>query len=881
MFRSNTTCFNFISRGIGMRDESTLHGDKLARKTAFFRKSLSFRSRFMIGTAVSLLFVCFVGAYWMYERERRQLEEYAYDKTQLVMAAVEASRDYVREDLRPKMYEQFGRDFFLLQAMSTSYVGRAVMENFNQVLPQYNYSRVAENARNPDSEANPLEKSMIIHFQQNPGLRNWQGMLNVEGQKQFMRFKPVYFQESCMSCHGRPENAPGDLLKRYGPQKGFGNHPGDLAGVVAVGIPVQNALIEIKDRAASVFMVLFAGAFLLYLALVFIFNRVVVNNLRGVLHVFKEEVEEKSLQDFVPETDSDASRDELQELTEAAVTMSEHLHRTQQELKEYAQNLEQKVAQRTQDLQESKHLLQEKVLARNRELQTLNHISELTTQALGLKDVWPRVLQQGLELIPAQGAGVYLFLEEEFCLELQYQENALQLPCSVSANQGCKKDPDQSDPELSASICQALSGLLSSVTDQDHSHYLNIPMFCRGRVLGVLSFVGLEETPASQEQQELLLSVGRQVGIAVQSLEDLQRLIQSKELLQTVFDGITDLLMLLDREGRIKMVNKAYLDRFGAQVQDIMDLHCYEAHAGLEEMCSDCALGKVVQSAVPSSKEMPCTSGEIFLVHFYPILDEDGEVQSVIRYAREISEQKKMEQKIQQTEKMVAMGQLASGVAHEINNPLGIILCYVDLLKRQPLNQPQGRQDLEVIEKQVIHCKQIVTDLLQFARGQESVKEPIQTNRIVQEVTQMFHHKFKKNNIQLQLDLEPELPVIKINADKIKQVLVNLLMNALQAVPAHGLVQISSGVEPGEGRVWISIWDNGQGVPDSIQSKIFDPFFSTKETGEGTGLGLAVSYGIVHDHGGEISIQSEKGSWSRFTVFLPLSPSLQEGANHD
>ena len=864
-----------------MQEENRLHGDKLDQKTAFFKKSLSFRSRFMIGTAVSLLFICVVGAYWMYEREKGQLEEYAYEKTQLVMAAVESSREYVREDLRPKMYEQFGRDFFLLQAMSTSYVGRAVMENFNQVLPQYEYRRVAENARNPDSEANTLDKSMITHFQKNPRLQNWQGMLNVEGQKQFMRFKPVYFDKSCMRCHGQPADAPNDLLKRYGSHKGFGNQPGELAGVVAVGIPVQNALIEIKDRAASVFMVLFAGAFLLYLALVFIFNRVVVNNLRGVLHVFKEEVEEKSLQDFVPETDSDASRDELQELTEAAVTMSEHLHRTQQELKEYAQNLEQKVAQRTQALQESKHLLQEKVLARNRELKTLNRISELTTQALGLKDVWPRVLQHCLELIPAQGAGVYIFHEQDACLELQYQENARQLPCSVSVNHRCEREHSHPNPELSASICQTLRGLLRSVTDLDQYHYLNIPMFCRGKVLGVLSFVGLEEAPASHEQQELLLSVGRQVGIAVQSLEDLHRLMQSKELLQTVFDGITDLLMLLDREGRIKMVNKAYVDRFGVQVQDIRDLHCYEAHAGLDDMCPDCALSKVVQSAVPSSKEMHCSSGEIFLVHFYPILDEYGEVQNVIRYAREITEQKKMEQKIQQTEKMVAMGQLASGVAHEINNPLGIILCYVDLLKRQLLELPQGRQDLEVVEKQVIHCKQIVTDLLQFARGQESVKEPIQTNRIVQEVTQMFHHKFKKNNIQLQLDLEPDLPVIKINADKIKQVLVNLVMNALQAVPAHGLIQISSGVEPGEDRVWISIWDNGQGVPESIQSKIFDPFFSTKETGEGTGLGLAVSYGIVQDHGGEISLQSEKGSWSRFTVFLPLSPGLQEGAHHD
>ena len=863
-----------------MQEESRLQRDKLAQKTAFFKKSLSVRSRFMIGTALSLLLSCFVGAYWMYERERGNLEGYAYEKTQLVMAAVEASRDYVRDDLRPQMYERFGRDFFLLQAMSTSYVGRAVMDNFNQVLPQYVYRRVAENARNPSSEANGLERSMITHFRENSQLRNWQGMLDVQGQKHFMRFKPVYFRESCMRCHGRPADAPSDLKKRYGPEKGFGNQPGELAGVVAVGIPVQNALMEIKDKAASVFMVLLAGALVLYVVLVFLFNRVVVNNLRGVLHVFKEEVEEKSLQDFIPGRDAHPRGDELQELTEAAVSMSEHLLRTKQELKEHAQDLEHKVAQRTQALQESKQLLQEKVLARNRELQTLNRISELTTQTLGLQDVWPRVLKQGLELIPAQGAGVYLFQAEDSLLELKYEQNARQLPWTVSINNVGGEDLGQSGPELKASIRQAFGGVLSSVADHDQSNLLNVPMFCRGRVLGVLSFAGLDDVPVSREQQELLLSVGRQVGIAVQSLEDLQGLLQGKELLQTVFDGITDLLMLLDREGRIKMVNKAYLDRFGVQFQDVQDQPCYAVHAGLEDTCPDCALSYVVHWAAPSSREVNCAGGEIYLVHFYPILDEAGDVQSLIRSAREISEQKKMEQKIQQTEKMVAMGQLASGVAHEINNPLGIILCYLDLLKRQLGEMPQSMQDLEVIEKQVIHCKQIVTDLLQFAKGQESVKEPTQTNRIVQEVTKMFSHKFKKNSIGLQLDLDEELPEIRINADKIKQVLVNLVMNALQAVSSHGLIRISTGMEPGEERVWISVWDNGQGVQESIQSKIFDPFFSTKGPGEGTGLGLAVCYGIVQDHGGEISLQSEKGAWSRFTVFLPLRSRLPKGENH-
>ncbi|MGM0423385.1 MAG: ATP-binding protein, partial [Thermodesulfobacteriota bacterium] len=451
------------------------------------------------------------------------------------------------------------------------------------------------------------------------------------------------------------------------------------------------------------------------------------------------------------------------------------------------------------------------------------------------------------------------------------QENALQLPLAVSVQEDCRQSWQQGGQELSSSICQALAGRLSSTAEPEGTSFLNIPMSCRGRVLGVLSFAGLEETVVTQEQQELLLSVGRQVGIAVESLRDLQRLIQNKELLQTVFDGITDLLMLLDKEGRIKMVNRAYLHRYGVEFEDVQDLPCYEVHAGLMQLCPNCALDQVVQSASASSQEITCSSGEVFLVHFYPILDETGEVQSVIRYAREISEQKKVEQKIQHTEKLVALGQLASGVAHEINNPLGIILCYVDLLQRQLQDLPQSQQDLGIIEKQAINCKNIVMDLLQFARGQESSKEPAQANQVIQEVVQMFRHKLKKNHIQLELDLDPDLPQIRLNTDKMKQVLVNLLLNALHAVESKGLIQISSGLQPAQGMLWISIWDNGAGVEESIRSNIFDPFFSTKRTGEGTGLGLAVSYGIVQEHGGEISLESEKGAWTRFTVYLPLS----------
>jgi len=216
------------------------------------------------------------------------------------------------------------------------------------------------------------------------------------------------------------------------------------------------------------------------------------------------------------------------------------------------------------------------------------------------------------------------------------------------------------------------------------------------------------------------------------------------------------------------------------------------------------------------------------------------------------------------------MGQLAAGVAHEINNPLGIMLCYVDLLKRQLADFPQGLKDLHTIEKQTLNCKRIVTDLLQFARGEESVKKPQDVNRVIAEVSKMFAHQFRKQKIRLETDLDGNMPEIRLDADRFKQVMVNLLMNAIQALDRAGVIRVATRYHHEQKAVHIQVSDTGPGMNVETRNRIFDPFFSTKKTGESTGLGLSVSYGIIRDHGGDIQVHSEPGSGTAFTIILPL-----------
>ena len=853
--------------------------DPLAQQRAdkASRRPLTIQRRFQLGTALILLFFCVISALLIYFHEKQILEASAYAQTELVMTAVEATREYVRAELRPKMYSTFGQDYFMMEAMSTSYISRAVMDRFRESMPAFDYRRVSINARNPDSEANTIEREMIVYFQNNEQVTNWQGLLESGNEAYYRRFQPVYFDASCLHCHGDPRDAPQELLEIYGADRGFGHYAGELAGVIAVGIPVDSALAKIREKATSVFLVVFLGVSIFFLALSFFFHRVVVHNLHALLDIFRRGLE--SPDDRVEQPHL-TSKDEIEELTSAATLLADRLRTTREELRSYTQTLEEQVAQRTQALFCSKQLLQEKIIARNQELHTLNTIAELTTQGTELADMLPGALRVTLELIPAMGAGIFLHEKNLDRLVLRYRENADCLPewvtLSLPPNEETFQPQDgctnrvPSEKDLGHSITSAFTGQLVRFRSDRGRSLMHIPLDCRGNVLGVMTLTGLDMESLSLEQEDLLISIGRQIGIAVESLNNVHRLIQSKELLQSVFDGITDLVVLVDREFRIKMVNKAYLRRYNVDIDTILNRPCYELHHEAHTSCGDCGLKEVLASGKPVSKESTCTTGTIFLINFYPLFDVTGQVESIIRYARDITDQKRVEQQIQQTEKLVAMGQLAAGVAHEINNPLGVILCYVNLLQRQLTNDQQGHRDLEIIEKQTQSCKRIVTDLLQFARSRDSCKAPASLNTMLNEVVQMLEHQCKIKNISLELQLDQHLPLLAVDGNKMKQVFVNLLLNAFQAVQQQGMIRISTTYHSQQQQAEIIFQDNGHGIPAEIQNKIFNPFFSTKQTGDGTGLGLSVSYGIIQEHGGQITVTSDPEAGTRFLIQLPI-----------
>jgi two-component system NtrC family sensor kinase len=229
----------------------------------------------------------------------------------------------------------------------------------------------------------------------------------------------------------------------------------------------------------------------------------------------------------------------------------------------------------------------------------------------------------------------------------------------------------------------------------------------------------------------------------------------------------------------------------------------------------------------------------------------------------------KTQQELLHKEKLASMGQLSAGVAHEINNPLGTILLFADVMYNETDNDDPTRKDLEMIINEATRCKNIVSSLLNFARQQKVMAQATDVNELMEQVIIEVTHQPTFDGIEIKRELYAELPMIQADPEQLNQVFVNLLNNAAEAIDGNGIITIST--QPVDNQwVEIKISDTGTGIPEEYLDKLFIPFFTTKPPGKGTGLGLSIVYGIVKMHRGQIFVQSEVGKGTTITISLPV-----------
>ena len=244
----------------------------------------------------------------------------------------------------------------------------------------------------------------------------------------------------------------------------------------------------------------------------------------------------------------------------------------------------------------------------------------------------------------------------------------------------------------------------------------------------------------------------------------------------------------------------------------------------------------------------------------------DGKLFSVI--LRDVTERKQIEQQLRSTERLAELGTLASGMAHEIGTPMSVILGRAEYLMHRTGDEAT-KKGLGTIVAQVERITRVMNQLLAIARRRPAERRALSLRQTIEENLEMFRERLARHRIQVELDFAEAAPVVSADADQMSQVFLNLIMNAIHAMPDGGTLRVEGSQV--DGNLRISLADTGHGIPDEHLSRIFDPFFTTKETGKGTGLGLTVVKGIIEEHGGTITVESEPGRGTTFTLTFPIS----------
>jgi len=345
---------------------------------------------------------------------------------------------------------------------------------------------------------------------------------------------------------------------------------------------------------------------------------------------------------------------------------------------------------------------------------------------------------------------------------------------------------------------------------------------------------------------------------------------------EMIVDTLPVGLYVIDREYRITAWNRkretgmqgvSRDEAIGRTVFDV--LHRQPADLLRREYDEVFATGRMQQFQMESR-----TSGALrtYRLSKIPMRDAAGAVTHVITIGEDITDWVEARERVAQNDKLAAIGRLAAGIMHEINNPLATIAACAESLALEPVAAHDGSapEFLKIIEAEVARCKGIVDGLLDFSRPRPQERQSLEVNGVIERALFLLKHHARFKQLTVHASLAEGLPPVHASGEQLIQVIIALLMNAADAMPAYGQVRICTREAPrGPRQVVMEIRDEGCGIPHSQMARIFEPFYTTKEQGKGTGLGLAICHGIVADHGGRIEVESEVGQGTTFRILLP------------
>jgi len=423
--------------------------------------------------------------------------------------------------------------------------------------------------------------------------------------------------------------------------------------------------------------------------------------------------------------------------------------------------------------------------------------------------------------------------------------------------------------------------VLATIADLDLTYYFACSV--RGRTI---AYLGLSRNDKgdflSSDDVELVTTLCGYVGIAIENArlyQSLERKVDEYERLKEFSENIVESLnvgiLAADFDDRVESWNTQIerltgIPRERAVGQRLADVFPRELHEQFAKVSGETGVHNIYNFVMGNGNGNVNGSGpHILNIAIAPLVSKELQRIGRLIIFDDITDRSELERRLVQADKLSSIGLLAAGVAHEVNTPLAVISTYAQLLAKQISGDDQKSKLLEKIAKQTFRASEIVNSLLNFSRTSSTDFVELDVNRVIKETVNLIEHQLQKAAVEVQLNLDAGLPLVKANAGKLQQVFLNLFLNARDAMPFGGVLSVRTSADEGVAHIYVS--DNGEGIAPENLARIYDPFFTTKGAKKGTGLGLSVTYGIVREHSGSIEVESLPGKGTQFSLELPLA----------
>jgi len=533
----------------------------------------------------------------------------------------------------------------------------------------------------------------------------------------------------------------------------------------------------------------------------------------------------------------------------------------------------------------------DELVQRNRELAALLGVARASTRSLELQTVLAEALHQAAVVVGADAGAIYMWDKVAGDLVLAAHEGLPQeFAQALTRYASSEGITDQARHAAGAvvfdRVAPALVERYTPAGEVPLGAMVSRPLRVTGRLVGVLTLLSHEPRTFAPAEIASLTALARGLAVAIENARLFESIVRAEREWQQTFSAIRDAIAITGPNYRVVRVNQAFLDMFGVSEEEAIGRRCCNILYGRPGSTPWFRCHQILETQQTLPVEVDNLAiGGTYHLSLFPLHDQSGQFAGLIHSIRDVSEARAMRDIMARNEHLVALGRLAASVAHEINNPLFSIRNCLTLLDDVVSEDEPSKSFLHLAKSELDRMARTVRNLLDFVRPGPEPWAPVDLNQVLERAIFLTGKQSEYAHVTIVRELTTDLPPLLASADQLTQVAINLLINAIEAMPAGGELRIITrigpqwdNVEVAPGRVvdtvQMIVVDTGCGIPQEYLEAVFEPFFSTKDEVNGVGLGLPISHGIVQRHHGTIEVHSEVGTGSTFTITLPM---LTEG----